>query len=466
MVIRSNSRSRERALDSLAFGTRESEPARRHSPFAAALLEGLRGAADAAFEGVKPDRVITASELLLYLRSTAELRVERGGVTQTPRLFGMVGHDRGEYVFLRPGFAGLDPAPKIDEDNNPYRGLEPFRVEDRHLFFGRDRVVDALARLAATAPLVIVTGPSGAGKSSVVLAGLVPRLEEDKSNLVLPPFRPLVDPPGGLRRSVRAALGPSGTDSIAGDIGAWLSKHPARRLFLVVDQLEEVLAIGREPQRDAFLASLAGLLAAHPARLRIVVTLRSDEEPHLQRSPLAPWWTAEGRHVVPPMTSEELRQAIERPAAEKALELEGGSENLADLLIGEVFDTPGALPLLSFMLSELYRAAQRRYVAGDRSRELRIADFRELHGVAGVLERRANKLHDELSEKDLAMARHSGGGVASPRKRNWCNTLVRPPYSARSGRSRLPPTALVGRDRAARLAPRLDRSAAAALLAR
>ena len=75
------------------------------------------------------------------------------------------------------------------EPRNPYKGLQAFRQEDQHDFFGRDALIDKLtSSLASTlqterpgqrsARLLAIIGPSGSGKSSVVMAGLLPRLRQ------------------------------------------------------------------------------------------------------------------------------------------------------------------------------------------------------------------------------------------------------------------------------------------------
>lgn len=51
--------------------------------------------------------------------------------------------------------------------------------------------------------------------------------------------------------------------------------------------------------------------------------------------------------LLPTMTGEELRRAIEQPARATGLLLESG---LVDLLVREVEGEPGALPLLSHAL--------------------------------------------------------------------------------------------------------------------
>src|SRR5262249_48322434 len=60
----------------------------------------------------------------------------------------------------------------------PYRGLEPFREEDKGFFVGREEFTRTLLDKIGQRPLVGVVGASGSGKSSVVLAGLVPALRQ------------------------------------------------------------------------------------------------------------------------------------------------------------------------------------------------------------------------------------------------------------------------------------------------
>ncbi|HEY9668097.1 MAG TPA: hypothetical protein V6C91_14900 [Coleofasciculaceae cyanobacterium] len=70
---------------------------------------------------------------------------------------------------------------------------------------------------------------------------------------------------------------------------------------------------------------------------------------------------------------------------------------LVGKLIDEVGQMPGALPLLSFTLSELYIKLYERWTK-DKStdRALRIKDYDELGGVAGALTRRATQEYDNL----------------------------------------------------------------------
>lgn len=82
-------------------------------------------------------------------------------------------HANGQFVFLTPGKElDLPPAPPLDAEANPWRGLKPYGIEHSELFFGRRIATDRLVQRVLTGSLVVVTGPSGSGKSSLVRAGL------------------------------------------------------------------------------------------------------------------------------------------------------------------------------------------------------------------------------------------------------------------------------------------------------
>ena len=106
-------------------------------------------------------------------------------------------------------------------------------------------------------------------------------------------------------------------------------------------------------------------------------------------------WT-KGRFPVRAMNSDELREAIEQPARKQSLYFE--PPNLVGKLIDEVGQMPGALPLLSFTLSELYIKLTKRWIDHPNStaRALGIEDYNHLGGVAGALTRRATEEYDNL----------------------------------------------------------------------
>lgn len=201
----------------------------------------------------------------------------------------------------------------------------------------------------------------------------------------------------------------SAPNSLVEIVQAWSQKHPGVNLLLVIDQFEELITLSRKTQPNQqsdtqeewqqFLQLLETTLAANLPQLRIVVTLRSDFEPRfLNSEALKSYWT-KARFPVRAMRSDELRQAIEGPASEMALYFEPA--NLVDRLIDEVGQMPGALPLLSFTLSELYIKLAQKWKVGESSdRALTIdASFDKEGGVAGSLTRKANEEYEKIGEK-------------------------------------------------------------------
>jgi len=413
----------EQALDVVSGKPIGQRGGQDHSPFAQALIEGLQGAADIYPPG---KGLITATELHWYVRE--RLAARDGPLTQTPMLWPLLGkHDRGEYVFLSPGrHLNLPPAPELNPENNPYLGLQAYTEAHSDLFFGREKHVQALQASVATQPLTVVVAPSGAGKSSLVLAGLLPRLRQQPQRWeILTPLRPGIDP----FRALLNALGNSAEAPLEQTreallqtsmqaLNSWCLAHPDRRCLLTVDQFEELVTLGSDDvQRDHFLDLLQQAIAAHPDRLRVVLTLRADFEPHFATSVLEPLWQP-ARFFLPPMTQDELREAIEDPAGARLLYFDPPS--LVDKLINEVTHTPGALPLLSFTLSELYRM----HLENNRNdRTLNQADYAQLGGVSGALRQRADREYDRLDPRGrrtlqrlmLRMVSLEGGELARRR---------------------------------------------------
>ena len=414
------------ALDNLDLNSdrRIAKANSNHSPFAAALMKALGGEADAyppAKNGQPAgDGIITATELYLYLRDAVEVPTDARNQRQTPQIWCLKKHDKGEFIFLPPGHQlNLPPAPTLDnlEENNPYRGLKSYETKDSDLFFGRTSLIEKLCHTVSDRPLMVVLGASGSGKSSLVKAGLIPSLSLNRVYQwhSLSPIRPGESPLNSLN-SVLKELGNVTTEQVNSQIfiktiTVWSEANPQTKLLLVVDQLEELITLCRnDDEKQQFLEILATLINTFPDVVRLVVTLRSDFEPQLRNTPLESLWQA-GRFVVPAMTREELRSVIEEPASAKVVYFESldnpDKGYLVDRLIDEVAGMPGALPLLSFALSELYLKLVRRYLEAQNAgytveRAITWADYDALGGVTKSLTQRADEIYEELVKVDPA----------------------------------------------------------------
>ncbi|WP_155387596.1 NACHT and WD repeat domain-containing protein [Catellatospora paridis] len=318
----------------------------------------------------------------------------------------------------------------VDGDRNPYPGLTAYQAQQAAVFAGRvDETRDLVERVAIGSSsrlrFVPVVGPSGAGKSSLVLAGLLSRL--DARWRVLPDITPGNDGLGRLADVLGVALGPAADraaahpDVRAGDpvLGPVLSRlaelrQRADRLLIVVDQFEELATLHTADERGRFMGLLAWLVR-RDSRLHVVATVRSEYIGVFQQGPGSELFTAP--FMVNVMTKDQLRQVIQQPAAETDTTFDDG---LAEDILAEA-GGGDVLPLLSYFLSDLY---DRR---GD-DHHISRADYQAAGTVFGIIDRRARLAVDDtgLSEKrclDVLLAFVSLAGSEPTRQAVFANDL-------------------------------------------
>ena len=234
----------------------------------------------------------------------------------------------------------------------PFMGLGSFGATDADVFFGRERLVAQLVAALAGSRFLAIVGPSGSGKSSALRAGLLPAL----AGGVLP----------GSEQWEQAVIRPG-------------ERVPATGL-VAVDQFEELFTGALdEDERAAFIASIAASEAV------VVVALRADFYGRCSAYPELRDLLANHHVLVGPMTADELRRAIELPAAGAGLQVE---RELAGALVRDVSGEPGALPLLSTALVELWSERD--------GATLTIDAYERSGGVRGAVARMAEAAYDEL----------------------------------------------------------------------
>ncbi|HXJ64257.1 MAG TPA: AAA family ATPase, partial [Actinomycetota bacterium] len=265
------------------------------------------------------------------------------------------------------------------EPECPYRGLAAFGEDDAPLYFGRERLVGEVAARTVGAGLLAVVGPSGSGKSSLVMAGLLPSLAAG----LLP----------GSARWGHVVLRP-GDHPMDALQTALLQKSPGTRLVLVVDQFEETFTTAAdEDERGAFVDRLVEL-AGDPEGSVVVLTIRADYTGHCAPYPELARLLAANLVLVGPMTPDETRRAIELPARRAGVRVESA---LAEALVEEVGEEPGALPLLSTALVELWHARDGAW--------MRLEARGRTGGIRGAVARLAESSYDELTEPERDTAR-------------------------------------------------------------
>ncbi|MBX5455414.1 MAG: protein kinase [Thermogemmatispora sp.] len=308
---------------------------------------------------------------------------------------------------------------------NPYKGLRAFTQEDQGDFFGRERLVqELLARLAtllgqdpaqsSSARLLALIGGIGVGKSSLLMAGLLPRLQAgalpgSENWRYLSAFRPAYRPLEALAEVLAAGGNQQEKETIhtalvQGDSAALhrlaLTLAPDHSyLVLVIDQFEELFTPEvAEAERRRFIDLIATAVSIPHGKLLLLLTLRADcyDRP-LAYPSLAQLLQGPAHCPIGPMTLDELRAVIEQPALLPDVQLVFDEDLVADLLL-DIRDQPGALPLLEFTLDQLFQ--QRRG-----SRLTRRA-YEAIGGVRGALARHAETTYASLpSDRHRFLAR-------------------------------------------------------------
>lgn len=67
----------------------------------------------------------------------------------------------------------------------PYKGLQPFTAQDTEYFFGREEEQDVVSSNLEVAHLTVLYGASGVGKTSLLLAGVLTRIEQKKEAVII-----------------------------------------------------------------------------------------------------------------------------------------------------------------------------------------------------------------------------------------------------------------------------------------
>ncbi|MDB4969071.1 MAG: Serine/threonine-protein kinase [Myxococcales bacterium] len=311
---------------------------------------------------------------------------------------------------LEPFLPGV-VARTLQGDTSPYAGLSSFQESDAGRFFGRSREIAAMVARIRERPLLGVIGPSGVGKSSLVRAGLVPALKrsgESWESFVLRPGRQplsalatvlapilavsaavdekelpkrLRDEPGLLGRVIRRYAGNNNTN-----------------VLLLVDQFEELYTLVSDPaERAAFTTALASLADDPASPTRVVISLRSD---FLDRASEDPSFMAElsqGLFFVTQPSREGLRDALVQPAELTGYRYE--TPQIVDDMLNHLSATSSALPLLQFAASKLWESRDRE------SKQLTMASYQALGGIAGALASHADSVMAELTSQARALAR-------------------------------------------------------------
>jgi len=278
----------------------------------------------------------------------------------------------------------------------PYPGMVPFSARDARFFYGREAEIQQMLRHLRHQRFLFIIGSSGSGKSSLVIAGLLPRLQE--STFFPPGFwlvrmmRPGSQPLQTLSQIVGADLA---QPALA--LSNLLAAHPpAQRLLLVLDQFEELFTQASRSEQTRFIITLQDLRAIESCAL--VMALRADFYSDLMSSDLWPVAPTE-RLEIAPLRGPALRDAIAKPAERQRIYLDAG---LVERLLADAANEPGVLPLVQETMVQLWDRMERRLIPQSAYEQLSSG---ERSGLAVAVVTKADATLAQLSPQGQAIAR-------------------------------------------------------------
>ncbi len=256
----------------------------------------------------------------------------------------------GDFARSLQARAGVDTVTR----GNPYKGLLTYRLSDATLFFGRTRAVNDVLERLSRGPLSILHSESGAGKSSLIQAGVMPQLiGRGHLPIYLRPYK--VEPYLAIKRAFLADLG----------VAPLLATGPLRdflrqvgtvlgqdcRLYIFLDQAEELFTQQPEAARAEFVRELAECLDDESLNVRWTLALRTEFFGELAnfrpqiRDPFV------NDYRLNRLTLDEARQVVTEPAKRRGVVYEPG---LVDRLVQDLGTAEISPPEIQIVCSGLY----------------------------------------------------------------------------------------------------------------
>ncbi|MDJ0695570.1 caspase family protein [Mastigocoleus sp. MO_188.B34] len=322
----------------------------------------------------------------------------------------------------------------------PYMGLNAFSELDYQYFYGREALTQQLINQINKSAFLGVVGASGSGKSSVVRAGLIPALQQGKQipnseQWLIKYLRPGVNPLTALVQACEGFAVDFELDSQSPNLllegmqylGVegfvyWLRNRPEPMVILVVDQFEELFSLATPTETEKFLNLLLGAIEYAGDRFKLVITLRADFISSCLENPALAELLQKSSVLVPPnLTEEDYRRVITQPAQQVGLNIE---PELVEVLLRELDRSAGDLPLLEFVLEQLWQNR----VDG----KLTLQAYQEkLGGIQGALERSCEAVYDRLDPQAKECAQwiflsltQLGEGTEDTRRRVFKSELI------------------------------------------
>jgi len=334
----------------------------------------------------------------------------------------------------------------------PYPGLRPFERDETDIFFGRDKHADQLIDQLGEKHFLAVVGPSGCGKSSLVRTGVLAGLElgflaTARGNWRVAEMRPGNRPFARLAEVLleNNVLATSFTDQT--EAVAYLQANLRRgsldwdeildytplpentSLLLLVDQFEEIFRYyqqGDKNEAAMFVEWL--LLSSRRSAIYIIITMRSGFLGDCATFYGLPEAINQGLFLVPRLTRDQLREAIEGPARVFGGDVEA---KLVNRLLNDVGRESDKLPLLQHVLMRMWTLA---HFENPNQVTLTLEHYKKVGGLTEALSKHADEAYAELDSvqqqtiADILFRSLSEKDIRRPVKLEKVATLANVPW--------------------------------------
>lgn len=307
----------------------------------------------------------------------------------------------------------------------PYLGPHPFEEKHAEYYFGREALIQELLQVLKRTNICALIGASGSGKTSLLRAGILPQLTGGKDFLesdqwqiryLTPGIHPLkslaaaftipnqnITVANQLLQS--EALLRNQPDGLVNLLTAAMVKRPhIEKFWLIIDQFEELLTptIDSQVQQDRqhVINVLVTALRCPSINLGVIIGLRSDAIAHLLIYEEFFSLIKHNRIMVTPMSYQEIRDVIEKPAEKLGLKID---PYLIHNLTLDLTGAPGELALLQNTLYELWR--HRTSTSSDSGSPcLSLDSYMKLGRLSTILTDRATAFYQALSPEEQTAA--------------------------------------------------------------
>lgn len=307
---------------------------------------------------------------------------------------------------------------------NPFPGLRPFKIEESHLFFGREGQSDEVLLKLSKNRFVGVIGPSGSGKSSFIYCGVLPILYGGFLTDASPNWEVVVTRPGaGPIDNLAESLLKSNPEYLDAEVeeqkikrtifstllrssslGLVEAVEQSRRsadvnYLILVDQFEELFRFKDSTDPNsvnetlAFVNLLMEAVNYPDAPIYVAITMRSDFIGDCAQFPELTRKINDSHYLIPQLTRDQKRRAIEGPVAVGSATI---TPRLVQQLLNDLGDNPDQLPILQHALMRTWS-----YWANYRDYEEESLDLKHYEAIGTMseaLSMHANEAYDELTE--------------------------------------------------------------------